>query len=175
MLPKISFVIPVYNAEQYLRRCLDSVLSQTYSNYEIVLVDDGSTDRSACICDDYARDYSNVSVYHIPNGGASLARKKGIDVAQGEYLTFVDSDDYIAPDYLSILYHLIERYKTKLSACGVKRTEEREKYVPGVIGKEELLTFEKLMPRFFKYEFWGFLGGYIIVMYFKDLRSLRPH
>ncbi len=158
---KISLIIPVYNSEQYLARCLEAVLDQDYPNLEIVLIDDGSTDSSGVICDEYSSKFDNVHVVHIPNQGASLARKKGIEAARGEYLTFVDSDDYIASNYVSTLYHLIEKNGTKISACGVKRICENENVIE-VEDKNEndkLLDFDELMPRFFKYEFWGFWGG----------------
>ena len=93
----ISVIVPVYNAEKYLRECLDSIVNQTYKNIEIILVDDGSTDGSGAICDEYADKDVRIKVYHIPNGGASNARNLGIDNADGEYLMFVDSDDIILP------------------------------------------------------------------------------
>jgi len=157
----VSCIIPVYNAERYLARCLESVLAQDYHELEIILIDDGSTDTSGIICDEYSSKFDNVHVVHIPNQGASLARKKGIEVAKGEYLTFVDSDDYIASNYVSTLYHLIKKYGTKISACGVKRICENENVIEGECKneKDELLDFDELMPRFFKYEFWGFWGG----------------
>ena len=92
---KLSFVLPVYKVEQYLRQCLDSILTQATEECEVVLVDDGSPDNSGVICDEYAAKYSNVKVKHIPNGGNSAARNLGVDLAEGEYICFVDSDDYI--------------------------------------------------------------------------------
>lgn len=161
MYPQISLIIPVYNVESYLVRCIDSVLGQDYPNLEIVLINDGSTDNSGKICDEFAQKYSNLRVFHIPNGGASLAREKGIEVARGEYLTFVDSDDYVAPNYVSTMYNLLKKYETRISACGVRRICENEEVIESEYknGKDELLDFDKLMPRFFKYEFWGFPGG----------------
>lgn len=94
----ISVIIPVYKAEEYLERCVDSVLAQTYSNLEIILVDDGSPDDSGLICDRYAEKDSRVIVIHKKNGGVSSARNAGLDVATGEFVAFVDSDDFIAPD-----------------------------------------------------------------------------
>ena len=91
---KISFIIPVYNTEVYLRKCLDSILNQSYNEIEIILVNDGSTDSSPSICDDYANKDSRVSVLHKQNGGQSDARNKGVSIATGEYIIFVDSDDF---------------------------------------------------------------------------------
>ncbi len=89
----VSVIIPVYNAEPYLSRCLDSVLNQDYTNIKIILVDDGSTDNSGEICDYYASEDSRITVVHIPNGGASLARKKGFDINHGDYVIFLDNND----------------------------------------------------------------------------------
>lgn len=91
----ISVIIPVYNVEEYLRECVDSVLSQTYENYEIILVDDGSTDNSGKICDEYAEKNEKITVVHKENGGPSKTRNAGLKIAKGEYIYFLDSDDYI--------------------------------------------------------------------------------
>ena len=95
---KVSVIVPVYNAEKYLRACVDSILAQTVTELECILVDDGSTDASPTICDEYAARDSRVKVIHKPNGRASSARNAGIRAARGEYIAFVDSDDWIAPD-----------------------------------------------------------------------------
>lgn len=99
--PKISIIIPVYNAEKFLCQCLDSVLAQTYSNWECILVDDGATDKSGTICDNYAAEDKRFKVFHTTNGGVSSARNMGLDNACGKYICFIDSDDYISPTYLS--------------------------------------------------------------------------
>lgn len=96
MAKKLSFVIPVYNVERYLPQCLDSILQQATEECEVVMIDDGSKDGSPAICDRYCQKYSNASVLHIPNGGNSAARNKGVELAEGKYVCFVDSDDYIA-------------------------------------------------------------------------------
>lgn len=93
-MPMISVIVPVYNTEKYLDRCIQSILAQTYSNFELLLVDDGSTDSSGAICDRYAEQDSRVRVFHKVNGGASTARNMGLDNAKGEYLIFLDADDY---------------------------------------------------------------------------------
>ncbi len=103
--PKISVIIPVYNVENYLRECVDSVLNQTFSDYEIILVDDGSTDISGKICDKYAVKDDRVNVIHKKNGGLSNARNVGLKKAVGEYIYFLDSDDYIKTDALEKLYN----------------------------------------------------------------------
>lgn len=96
----ISVIVPVYNSEQTLNRCIDSILCQTYRNFELLLIDDGSNDRSGEICDEYARKDSRVKVFHKENGGVSSARNVGLDNAKGEWITFCDSDDYVSKEWL---------------------------------------------------------------------------
>lgn len=105
----ISIIIPIYNVEQYLKRCIDSVLKQTYQNIEVLLIDDGSKDKCPAICDDYALRDKRIRVLHKENGGLSSARNAGIDIASGEFLLFVDSDDYIEEELCeTIMLHMIE-------------------------------------------------------------------
>lgn len=106
-MPKISIVVPVYKVEKYIQRCVDSILGQTFQDFELILVDDGSPDGCPAICDEYAAMDSRIRVIHKENGGLSSARNAGIDTAQGEYLFFVDSDDVIHPDCLRILEQCI--------------------------------------------------------------------
>lgn len=101
---KVSVIVPVYNAEQYLSRCIDSILAQEFTDYELILVNDGSTDDSLAICRSYLDKDSRVKVYNQPNGGASSARNHGIDVSKGDYICFVDADDYVNENYLLHLY-----------------------------------------------------------------------
>ena len=96
----ISIIVPIYNTEKYLHRCIDSVLAQTYKDFELLLIDDGSTDSSGVICDSYAAKDGHIKVFHKENGGVSSARNLGLDNAQGEWITFVDSDDYIEENFL---------------------------------------------------------------------------
>lgn len=115
----ISIIVPVYNVEQYLKKCVDSILAQTFTDYELILVDDGSPDRSGAICDQYAKQDPRVHVIHKPNGGLSDARNAGIDVAQAPYLAFIDSDDYIAPEMFAMLYADITKEQADLAICGI--------------------------------------------------------
>ena len=101
--PLISVIIPVYKVERYLPRCIESILRQTYSNFELILIDDGTPDRSGIICDRYAEKDSRIRVIHKENGGVSTARNAGIDAAKGEWVTFVDSDDWVQENYLEVL------------------------------------------------------------------------
>lgn len=98
--PFVSIIIPIYRSEPYLKKCLDSIISQTITNWEAILIDDGSPDLSGAICDDYANRDNRFKVFHKINGGVSSARNLGLDMASGEFVTFVDSDDYIGPTYL---------------------------------------------------------------------------
>ena len=97
---KISVIVPVYNVENYIRECLDSILASTYTDFELILVDDGSTDNSGTICEEYASRDSRVVVSHQVNRGLSSARNHGIEMSTGEYISFVDADDVIAPTML---------------------------------------------------------------------------
>ncbi len=115
----ISVIVPVYNVENYLKKCLNSLLNQNYSNYEIIVVDDGSTDYSGKICDDFANKYSIITVVHKKNGGLSSARNKGLEIAKGSLISFVDSDDYVSNNFLSELYKNMMLYKSNISICSM--------------------------------------------------------
>lgn len=118
----ISVVVPVYNAEKYLHRCVDSILAQSVTDFELLLIDDGSKDISAKICDEYAAMDSRVRVFHKENGGVSSARNVGLDNAKGDYLMFVDSDDYMLPGMCEVMLSTIESKKTDLVVCGTTET-----------------------------------------------------
>ncbi len=119
--PLISVIVPVYNVEKYIAACVDSILAQTYTNLEILLVDDGSTDSSGALCDEYARRDVRVRVIHQENGGLSDARNTGMQSAQGTYFAFVDSDDFIAGDYIAYLYGMIEKHHAQIAVCGYQK------------------------------------------------------
>ena len=116
-MKKVSIIIPIYNVEKYLRKCVDSVICQTYKNLEIILVDDGSPDSCPEICDSYVDLDSRIKVIHKQNGGLSDARNTGIDMSSGEYITFVDSDDYIENDMIEILISTLEENHCDISTC----------------------------------------------------------
>ncbi len=123
----ISVIIPVYNVEEYLRECIDSVLSQTYENYEIILVDDGSTDNSGKICDGCAEKNNKVTVVHKENGGLSDARNTGLSLAKGEYIYFLDSDDYIIPETFAELVSVIKKDNSDFVFFDAKSFEDSNK------------------------------------------------
>ncbi len=120
-MEKVSVIVPVYNAENYLEECLNSIVNQTYHNLEIILVDDGSTDRSSKICDDYALKDSRIKVIHKENGGLSDARNVGIENSTADYITWVDHDDVITFDYVEVLYKVLVENDADISMCGHQR------------------------------------------------------
>ncbi|WP_407382393.1 glycosyltransferase family 2 protein [Ruminococcus sp.] len=116
-MPLVSVIVPVYNAESKINRCIDSILAQTFTDFELILVDDGSQDTSGRICDEYTQKDPRIKVIHQKNGGVSSARNTGIRAASGEYISFVDCDDYLEAEYLKVLYKGAQ--KAQLSICGV--------------------------------------------------------
>lgn len=125
MNPLISIIVPVYQAEAFLSQCLDSLCSQTYANLEIILVNDGSRDNSGKICDAYAEKDPRIKVIHTSNGGVSAARNAGLELITGQYLTFVDSDDYISPDAVEVLLERIKADGTDLAVGQVVKVDDQ--------------------------------------------------
>lgn len=125
-MEKISIIIPVYNVEQYLEKCIQSVCAQTYENIEIILVDDGSPDSCLQICDDFAKKDKRIKVIHKENGGLSSARNTGIDASTGAWLMFVDSDDFIAPEMAKRLYETACKYNADVAFCTLTAFTEDE-------------------------------------------------
>ena len=120
----ISVIIPVYNVENYLRRCVDSVLKQTYKNIEVILINDGSKDNSGAICDEYKKSDDRIKVIHQENAGAPVARNNGMDAAKGDYIYFIDSDDYLHPQMLEILHEAITKNNVDVSVCNYMKVYE---------------------------------------------------
>ena len=116
---KISIIVAVYNIEKYLPKCLDSILAQTYQNLQIILVDDGSSDSSACICDEYAEKDHRIEVIHKKNGGLSDARNAGLECATGEYIGYVDGDDWIEPEMYATMIHTAKERQVDVVICAV--------------------------------------------------------
>ena len=148
----ISIIVPVYNVEKYLEECIDSILNQTYKNLEIILVDDGSTDNSGIICEDYAKIDSRIKVIHKKNGGLSDARNVGIDKALGEFIIFVDSDDYIDRSMCEILFAYANKYNVDIVSCNFKRVFEDniiEFNTPLFKEKMKIFTSNKILEKYF--------------------------
>ena len=122
----ISVIVPVYKVEQYLDKCVQSILAQTYKQFEVILVDDGSPDSCPQICDRYAKKDKRVRVLHKDNGGLSDARNEGTKIAEGDYVTYVDSDDYISKDYLATLSELLKKYKADIAVTGIEVFDEND-------------------------------------------------
>lgn len=126
MSDKISVIIPIYKVEKYLEKCVNSVMQQTYQNLEIILVDDGSPDNCPQICDELAKKDGRIKVIHKENGGLSSARNAGLDIAQGEYISFIDSDDYVDEHFIEKLYHRIVQDNSDMAFCTFVRVDENE-------------------------------------------------
>lgn len=152
--PLISVIVPVYNVEALLPRCIDSILNQTYKNLEVLLVDDGSRDASGKICDDYALRDSRLRVFHKENGGQSTARNLGLDAATGEYITFVDSDDWLEADGYGPMLELALRENVKLVSAGRYDVSARrgEKKVGLCPKRQETLSAEEMLGRLFTWD-----------------------
>ena len=135
----ITVVVSVYNTGEYLEKCMDTLLAQTYKDYEIIIVDDGSTDGSSEICDEQGRRADNIRVYHKPNGGLSSARNFGIEHSRGDFIIFPDPDDWVDPRYLEGLMEIRERNKADLSVCGHWFFEQGTDHLWNEGGKEIIL------------------------------------
>jgi glycosyltransferase involved in cell wall biosynthesis len=128
-MPEISVIIPVYKVEKYLERCIDSVLAQTFVDFECILVNDGSPDNCPLICDEYAKKDRRIKVVHKENGGVSSARNAGLDIAQGEWITFIDSDDWVDEEYLELMYNNAVKNNCDLSICRMQMFDENSETV----------------------------------------------
>ena len=118
MAPTVSIVVPVYKAEAYLPACLESILAQTFTDFELILVEDGSPNGCGELCDKLARTDGRIRVVHKPNGGPASAANAGLDAATGRYISYVDSDDLLEPDFLETLYKMVTESGCPLAACG---------------------------------------------------------
>lgn len=130
--PLISIIVPVYNIKEYLPRCVDSLREQTYPNIEILLVDDGSTDGTGVLCDELAAKDGRIRVFHKENGGSSSARNLGLSKAQGEYIGFVDSDDYVEPDMYECLYRALQEQDAQIAQVGRNEIDEQGNLLPDI-------------------------------------------
>ena len=145
-MPSISVIVPVYKVEPYIHRCVESIFAQTFTDFELILVDDGSPDNCGSICDDYATKDNRVTVIHQDNGGLSDARNAGIDWAfansGSEWLTFIDSDDWVHPMYLEVLYCAVKDTGCSISVCGYNETDGETPYVDEAKLQAEVVNTE---------------------------------
>ena len=152
--PEISIIVPVYNVEKYLNECIDSILAQTFPDFELILVDDGSPDNCPALCDAAAAKDKRIRVIHKKNGGQSTARNAGLDAARGEWIAFVDSDDTITPDYCAKLYAAVRQTGAQIAACNYRQVDEsgqplKEQYLhvrAEVLDQKEALEHCTLLP-----------------------------
>ena len=143
---KISVIVPVYNVEAYLERCVESILQQTYAHFELILINDGSTDSSGQICDHLASQHENIKVYHIENAGVSNARNMGIQLATGSWVTFIDSDDFVTQDYLATLASAVEGVNVGFVIAPLHHIKNGiVTDIPSHSGKTELWSTEETM------------------------------
>jgi len=150
----ISVIIPIYNAEKYLQECLDSVIGQNFSNFEVLLINDGSSDNSGNICNEYAEKYNYIKVFHKENGGVSSARNTGLNVVQGKWITFVDADDYLLPDAFATLHNTAINSDSDLILANTLRLKEG-KLSPLHKMKEE--TTSNVVLSLKQFSLWGYL------------------
>lgn len=154
----ISVIVPVYNVENYLERCVASILKQTYTDLEIILIDDGSTDKSGAICDELQKKDSRIIVLHKENGGQSSARNLGLKICKGTWICFIDSDDFIRVDYVEELYRLCITYNVPISQCGAVRGTASDFPVETIEVKEVKWNFKDMYTsslRSFRAVVWG--------------------
>ena len=140
----ISIVVPIYNVEKYLNKCLDTIINQSYKDLDIILVDDGSPDNCGKICDDYAKKDKRIRVIHKKNGGLSDARNCGLEVAKGEYICFIDSDDYIELDMIDKLYTAICNENAEIAICGMMIEYENGKKIDKTIKNNKKIVMNKI-------------------------------
>lgn len=152
----ISIVVPVYNAEKTLKRCVDSILNQHYQLFELILINDGSSDRSAELCEQYAKEYSKIKVYHQDNQGVAAVRNRGKKLATGKWITWCDSDDILAPNYLEELYNLTMKYNTSIAIC-TKQVVNND--LKNLENYEEGQDFSLSCEQFFEKMMYGELKG----------------
>ena len=145
----ISVIVPIYNIDSYLRRCLDSIINQTYKNLEIILIDDGSIDTSGKICDEYAIKDSRIKVVHESNKGVSSARNTGLNLAKGFYISFVDGDDWISPKMYEILYKNAIEYNSDISCCGLAQIQKNGEMTTLADNLLKIYSKDELISGFF--------------------------
>ena len=168
--PLISIVIPVYNGEKYLPACIDSILRQTWENWELLLIDDGSTDRSGVICDEYATKDARILVTHKKNGGQAAARNDGIAMARGEYVGFVDADDWLDANMYEEMLKEMESTSADIAICGFIEEYDGHQKIIGNDGSIKILDGTEALKRILR----GEIGSYLWTMVFRKSVMLEP-
>ena len=168
--PLISIIVPIYNVEKYIKKCIESILAQTYTNLELILVDDGSPDRCPVICDEFAERDNRIVVIHKKNGGLSDARNAGLDIAQGKFIGFVDGDDYIAPQMYEILFDALFKNDADMSICNYVKVNEQYELIAE---KNRILPIKDacVSPDEFMHEYTGKYGWFYVVAWNKLYRK----
>lgn len=168
--PLISIIVPVYKVEKYLKKCVDSILAQTYRNIEVILVDDGSPDNCPGICEEYSNKDSRIVVIHKENGGLSDARNAGLDIAQGEYISFVDSDDYVASNMCEVLLNAAQINDADVALCNYARVNEDYEEIENKVIQKYAID-KKYSREEFIHELIQPYGGYYVVVWNKLYRK----
>lgn len=161
-MDKISVIVPIYGVEDYLPKCLESIIHQTYGDLEIILIDDGSQDNCPSICEEYSLKDNRIIVVHKENGGLSSARNAGLDIATGEYVSFVDGDDWLEPRMLESLHNAVVKYKAEIVTCGINRITD-SKVIPTCdntgsvrqLSKKDYLELITLPEENVRFEVWN--------------------
>lgn len=174
-MPTISVIVPVYKAEAYLHRCVESIRNQTFYDLEIILVDDGSPDNCGAICDEYAKIDSRIKVIHKENGGASTARNRGLEIATGEYIGFVDSDDYIHPQMYQLLYYYMKKDGSDIVSQQKVPSVHKEHFDAEADGKNRIVVSSQEVLEQFHEKYYILLWMAVpIKLYHRDVfRELR--
>lgn len=173
-MPEISVIVPVYKVEKYLNRCVDSILAQTFADFELVLVDDGSPDQCAVICNKYAVEDDRVKVIHKSNGGLSSARNAGVDIAAGRYIVFVDSDDWVHCEMLESMMQLAMKYQADIVEMGFCRVYENQTEVINEV-EESIAVLDGIKAAESLYEdtFYGINSAWGKMIKYKLFRDIR--
>ena len=169
MIPMISIVVPVYNSELYIRTCIESIIQQTFREWELLLIDDGSDDDSLAICRRFEQSDSRIKVFHKENGGVGSARNMGIRLAKGSFLMFIDSDDFIKEDMLAVLFQALQSGKHDLVLCGYSEVLDETTSMASKAAEEGEYSFEEYITVLNQYKTDPLCGGPVAKLYKKDL------
>lgn len=170
-MPTISVIVPVYKVEKYLKQCIDSILAQTFTDFELILVDDGSPDNCGKMCDEYAQNDGRIVVIHKKNGGLSSARNAGLDIAKGEFISFVDSDDFVDSRMLELCFEKMRLQKADMVVFGIAAYSECGGIQPRKITlSEKLLTQQEAVNKILEGDMWDWIVSWN-KLYKKDLFS----